>query len=278
MKGINSLYLKITKILYFSPVHKCEIGEKVKPTLEHSEKECINVLLNLIINIGTPAVKLAKKHFLILPYILMFLLSFTAQAKTQYVSDHLVITVRTGQGAQFQIIKTLESGEHVKVLEETDTGYTQIETSDGTEGWVRTQYLADEPVASEKLVQAEAKLLKTRAALKKLKENFASLSKEHKILSENQSTLSTDKKQLDTELARLNEVAKKPILLDKQNRQLQEENVTLGKDLQRLNQENHSLKDRSQREWFIAGALVLFGGMILGLIIPKLRSRKRSTW
>jgi len=223
-------------------------------------------------------VKLAKIQFLILSYFFIFSLSFTAQAKTQYISDHLVITVRTGQGAHFQIIKTLESGEHVKVLETTDTGYTRIETSDGTEGWVRTQYLAEEPVASEKLVKAEAKLLKTRTALKKFKENFAILSKEHKTLSQQQSSLSTDKKQLDIELARINEIAKKPIILDKQNRQLQEKNVTLEKDLQRLNQENHSLKDRSQREWFIAGALVLFGGILLGLVIPKLRGRKRSAW
>ena len=222
--------------------------------------------------------KLAKTRFLILPYFLLSVLSFTTQAETQYVSDHLVITVRTGQGAQFQIIKTLESGTHVEVLEVTDTGYTRIETSDGTEGWVRTQYLAKEPVASEKLVRAEAKLLKTRTALKKIKENFATLSKEHKTLSQTQATLSSDKKQLDTELARLNKVAKKPIMLDKQNRELQQKNVTLEKDLQRLNQENHSLKDRSQREWFIAGALVLFGGIILGLLIPKLRGRKRSTW
>ena len=222
--------------------------------------------------------KLAKARFLILSYILLSALSFTAQAKTQYVSDRLVITVRTGQGAQFQIIKTLESGEHVKVLETTETGYTRIETTDGTEGWVRTQYLAEEPVASEKLVKAEANLLKTRTALKKLKESYATLSKEHKSLTQTQATLSTDKKQLDTELARLSEVAKKPILLDKQNRELQEKNVTLEKDLQRLNQENHSLNDRSQREWFIAGALVLFGGIVLGLLIPKLRGRKRSTW
>ena len=222
--------------------------------------------------------KLAKNLVHILPYILMSILSFSTQAKTQYVSDHLVITVRTGQGAQFQIIKTLESGEHVKVLDVTDTGYTQIETSDGTEGWVRSQYLADEPVASENLARTEAKLLKTKASLKKIKDSFSALSKEHKILTENQSTLSKNKKQLDSELARLNEVAKKPIILDRQNRQLQEKNVTLEKDLQRLNQENYSLKDRSQREWFIAGALVLFGGIILGLIIPKLRTRKRSSW
>lgn len=233
---------------------------------------------NIIINTGIPLVKLAKKHIFILPYILMFILSFSAQAKTQYVSDSLVITVRTGQGKQFQIIKTLESGTHVKVLETTDTGYTLIETADGVEGWVRTQYLAEEPVAAEKLEHSEAKLLKTRTALKALKEKFSTLSKEHKVLSQTQASLSTNEKQLVTELARLNQVAKKPILLDKQNRELQQKNITLEKDLQRLNQENHSLNDRSQREWFIAGALVLFGGIILGLIIPKLRGRKRSTW
>lgn len=219
-----------------------------------------------------------KTRFLIISCLLISALSFSVQAETQYVSDHLVITVRTGQGAQFQIIKTLESGEHVKVLEKTATGYTRIETADGTEGWVRSQYLAEEPVASEKLARAQAQLVKTRTALKKIKESYAELSKAHKSLLEIQATLSTDKKQLDSQLARLSEVAKKPIMLDKQNRELQQKNVTLEKDLQRLNQENHSLKDRSQREWFIAGALVLFSGLILGLIIPKLRGRKTSSW
>lgn len=222
--------------------------------------------------------KLVKKHVLILSCLLISALPLTVQAKTQYVSDHLVITVRTGQGIQFQIIKTLESGEHVKVLEVTDTGYTRIETSDGQEGWVRSQYLADEPVASERLAKTEAKLLKTQEALKTVTENFAAISKEHKILSQQQSSLSTDKNQLESDLAHLNEIAKKPIILDKQNRILQERNVTLEKDLQRLNQENHSLKDRSQREWFIVGALVLFVGLVLGLIIPKLRSRKTNSW
>lgn len=222
--------------------------------------------------------KLVKQRSFLIPFILLSALSFSIQAETQYVSDHLVITVRTGQGAQFQIIKTLQSGDHVEVLEKTDTGYTRVKTSDGTEGWVRTQYLAEEPVASEKLAKAEAQLIKTREALQKIKEDYANLSKDYKEVSQAQSTLSKDKEQLDSELARLSEVAKKPIFLDTQNRELQQKNVTLEKDLQRLSQENHSLKDRSQREWFIAGALVLFGGLVLGLIIPKLRSRKTSTW
>ncbi|MDH5395205.1 MAG: TIGR04211 family SH3 domain-containing protein [Gammaproteobacteria bacterium] len=219
-----------------------------------------------------------KIRFLLLSYILLAVIPVSAQAETQYVSDHLVITVRTGQGAQYQIIKTLESGQHVKVLETTETGYTRIETPDGVEGWVRSQYLTDQPVASEKLVKVEAALEKTKESLNSIKERYATLSTEHKALVQSQTSLSSAKDKLDTELARLNEVAKKPIILDKQNRELQERTVSLEKDLQRLNQENHALKDRSQREWFIAGALVLFGGILLGLIIPKLRGRKRSAW
>ena len=219
-----------------------------------------------------------KTRFFIIFCILLSSFSFSAQAKTQYVSDHLVITVRTGQGAQYQIIKTLETGTHVEVLETTDTGYTQVRTPDGVEGWVRTQYLIDEPVAKEKLERAMSQLAKTKEALKKLKDSYANLNKEHQELTKLQTTLSSDKKTLDAELARLNEVAKKPIILDRQNKELLERNVSLEKDLQRLNQENHSLKDRSKREWFIAGALVLFGGIVLGLIIPKLRRRKTSSW
>ncbi len=211
---------------------------------------------------------------------LVFLLgaTFSAQAETKYVSDQLIITVRTGQGAQYQIIKTLKTGEHVEVLETTETGYTRVRTSDGTEGWVRSQYLIDEPVAMEKLQKAMKQLNYARTELKKVREKYTSLKQEHKTLSQQLAALQNEKSKLDSQIGHLNEVAKKPILLDKQNRELQQKNITLEKDLQRLNQENQALRDRSQREWFIAGALVLFGGILLGLIIPKLRRRKRDSW
>lgn len=246
--------------------------------LEHFLKKCIN---SVLISNYNKQVILVKKRFLILFWFLLSSLTLaatSAQAETQYVSDHLVITVRSGQGTQFQIIKTLASGTRLKVLETTDTGYTRVETPDGVEGWVRTQYLTTEPVASEKLAYAEAQLAKVKEELGKIKESYSALRKEHNALTQETQKLSDEKKNTDAELTRISEVAKKPIILDRMNRELQEKNVSLEKDLQRLNQENHSLKDRSQREWFIAGALVLFGGMILGFILPKLRGRQRSSW
>jgi len=47
---------------------------------------------------------------------------------------------------------------------------------------------------------------------------------------------------------------------------------------QSLLQENQSLKDRTARDWFMVGAGVILLGMIIGLIIPRIRWRKKSSW
>lgn len=198
--------------------------------------------------------------------------------ETIYVSDHLVITVRAGKGAQYQIIKTAQSGEKLEVLEETDEGYTFIRTEDGTEGWVRTQYLTKEPVAQERLGVAEAKLSKLTEQNQTLKTELKSLRKTSSLLEKDHQALSSNSKSQDEEIARLKKIAARPIQLDNENRKLQQANVTLEKELQLVSQENQVLKDRSQREWFIAGALVLLGGLIIGLIIPRIRWKKRSNW
>ena len=199
-------------------------------------------------------------------------------AETQYVSDRLIITVRTGQGSQYAIIKTLNTGEHVEVLEETDTGYARVRTTDGTEGWVRTQYLIKEPVAAELLEKLQAKFDKTTERYSELKTKYATLSTEHKNLTKAHEELTREKGNIDAELAKVSEVAKKPILLDRKNRELETANIELKQSIERLVIENQSLSDRSNREWFIAGALVMLGGFLIGIIAPKLRPKKRSSW
>lgn len=202
----------------------------------------------------------------------------TVHAETQYVSDHLVITLRSGQGAQFQILKTLVSGTRLEILETTDTGYTKVRTPEGTEGWVRTQYLTTEPIAQEKLANLEAQLQTAKTELSQLKESYTALRKERNVLASEKNKFTSDNSQLETELDRLKEVAAKPIILDRENRELQQKNVALEKDVQRLSQENRVLKDSSKREWIIAGALILFIGIVFGLVMPKLFVRRRSSW
>lgn len=196
----------------------------------------------------------------------------------QYVSDQLVITLRTGQGSTYQIIRTLPSGTKLDVLEMTDTGYARVRTENGDEGWIRSQYLSPEPIARIKLQAAEKNLTKLKAENAALKEETKKLHKQrHELKSKNKDLLARVKT-AESELSRLGEVAAKPILLDRENRKLQQQNISLEKKLQMMAQENQVLKDRSQREWFIAGAVVLLGGIFLGLLLPKIRWKKKNSW
>lgn len=211
-------------------------------------------------------------------FLLAFSLPVWVQAQTQYVSDKLVIMLRSGEGNQYQILKALPSGTKLNVLESKETGYTRVETEDGTEGWVRSQYLIDEPIALHKLERAEIKLARLAEQNKQLRVEVDDLKNKSKALDDERKDYINKYNSSSTELKRLNQVAAKPILLDKQNREMKQKNVSLEQELQLMQQENQVLKDQSQREWFIAGAGVLFGGMILGLLIPKVRWRKKSSW
>lgn len=215
-------------------------------------------------------------------FITLTLLAATASAvhaaEYQYVSDSLIITLRNGQGNSYQILKTLPTGTRLEVLETTEEGYTRVRTSDGTEGWVRSQYLMTEPTAAMQLEEATRKLNTLQEQHEKLRSTLSEVQAERARLATERDELLKKTDDAQSRLAHLNEVAARPIVLDKENRELQQKNVALEKELQILNQENQALKDRARREWFIAGAGVLFGGLLLGLFIPRIRWRKQSSW
>ena len=199
-------------------------------------------------------------------------------AETQYVSDDLVITLRTGQGNQFEIIKTLSSGTRLEILEQTDTGYTKVKTEAGLEGWVRTQYLTKEPIAAIKLEKAEAKIGKLNEKVASLQEDLNSLRKDKTQLDANYTKLREEHQSATKELTSLNEIASRPKQLATENKDLRLQYEKISDELVLLKQENQVLKDRSKRNWFLAGAGVVILGMLIGLIIPKLRFRKKDSW
>ena len=91
--------------------------------------------------------------------IALVLVAAMATGQTLYVSDQLVITVRTGPSTENSIIGNLVSGDPVEVLETgADSGYTLVRTESGTEGWVLRRYLAELPVAQDRLIIAEQDL------------------------------------------------------------------------------------------------------------------------
>ena len=210
--------------------------------------------------------------------VLLLLVPMTGMAATKYVSDQLVITLRTGQGNQFAIIKTLPSGALLTILQETNTGYTQVRTADGTEGWVRTQYLSDEPPAAEELAKAQDKLAKLQDKFSKVQQELSDLRKQKAQLDSEHTKLQNENKATTDELTKLEQIAAHPKQLQSENIELHEKFAKMSDEFNLIKQENQVLKDRSKRNWFLAGALVVIIGIIIGLIIPKLRFRRKDSW
>ena len=50
-----------------------------------------------------------------------------------------------------------------------------------------------------------------------------------------------------------------------------------GKETELLRQENQVLKDRAKKDWFLAGAGVMLIGIVVGLLVSRVRLR-RSSW
>lgn len=89
--------------------------------------------------------------------ILMLLFSMHVSAKdVRYVSDDLTIPMRTGTTTNHKILKFLNSGMAVEVIEEVEDGqYARVVLRDDDDktGWVKTELLMNQPSARDQLTQ-----------------------------------------------------------------------------------------------------------------------------
>ena len=209
----------------------------------------------------------------------VLILSGNAMAETRYVSDTLEITMRSGKGTSFGITRMLRSGTPVKVLAtDKKTGYTQVRTNSGKEGWVLSRFLMKGQAARDRLSTAEKNLAELELENRKLTTTMTSLKEEKGTLESSLSTLEGESRGVSQELAEIRRTASSALAIDSENKDLKGRMVSLERQLQTVQQENETLKDRTARDWFMVGAAVVLLGIIVGLIIPKIRFRKKSSW
>lgn len=207
------------------------------------------------------------------------LLSSAVAQETYYVDDELVITMRGGKGTEYQIIRTLKSGTRLEVLEtDKDAGYSLARTPGGTEGWVLTRYLTQTPIAKHRLADAENKLASLEAKTAELTAQLGQTRASRDSLDKSSSQLATENQKLQQELDRIREISSNALALDQINKELREKLIHLETELQTVEQQNAVLKDRSARDWFITGTGVTILGIIIGLILPRLRFQRKSKW
>ncbi len=217
------------------------------------------------------------KNILLSAFLLVGCAHAVAAEEIYYVSDQLVITLRAGQGDEFRIIKTLRSGTPVEVLEEGEA-FAHIRVADGTEGWVRKQYLQDKPTAQVSLDQLSARFKRTQAENRQLGQQLNALKNKHAALDKEHKRLVKDSKALRKENIHLNQLAQQPLRLEKENQSLKAESVRIKQENERLRSENAGHRESTAQTWFMYGAAVLLLGILAGLLLPKIRSRRSSAW
>ena len=202
-----------------------------------------------------------------------------AVAETRYISDRLEVTMRSGKGTDYGITRMLRSGTPVKVLDvDKSSGYSQVRTNSGKEGWVLSRFLMKGRAARDQLTAAEKKLAELELDNNKMITNITALTQEKNALEKSLSDLDGQTRNVSQELAEIKRTASSALALDSENKNLKGRAVSLERQMQTLHQENESLKDRTARDWFMVGAAVVLLGIITGLIIPRIRFRKKSTW
>ena len=211
---------------------------------------------------------------------LLLLFAVLAQAETvRYVSDALEVPLRRGASTRHKIIRMLPSGTAVEILQiDKANGYSLVRTQEGPQGWILSRYLMDTPSAHERLIEAQQTLEPLKIENAKLKEQLNTLGTQESNTTVNYQQLQEKNQLLSQELAQIRKTAANAITIDEQNKDLQEQVVGLERELQLLQQENQSLADNSDKNWFLVGSGVLLFGMILGLVIPRLRFQKRNRW
>ncbi len=209
----------------------------------------------------------------------LLMLAGNAVAETRYVSDSLEITMRSGKGTNFGITRMLRSGTSVEVLAtDKKTGYTQVRTKSGKEGWVLSRFLMKGQAARDRLATAEKNLAELELENRKLTTATTALTSEKTGLEKNLQALEGESRGVSQELSEIKRTASRALAIDSENKDLKGRMVSLERRLQTVQQENETLKDRTARDWFMVGAAVILLGVIVGLIIPKIRFRKKSSW
>ncbi|MBW2183294.1 MAG: SH3 domain-containing protein [Deltaproteobacteria bacterium] len=132
-----------------------------------------------------------KKCFFVV-LISFILFSSPLHAKTMYVSDNLIITVRSNPGLEFRVVDQLTSNEKVDLLK-TEKSWAQI-SYNNKKGWVVKRFLTEEMPDSiqiaelKKTVKKTENLEKENRALKQknaeMEERISSLLQENQKLKE----------------------------------------------------------------------------------------------
>lgn len=210
---------------------------------------------------------------------LLLLLSSALHAETRYVTDQFEITLRTGPSTSNSIIKMLKSGQALTVLEEDpERKYTRVRTTDGKEGFVLTRYLDNQPSARQRLAALQKKTEQLNKTIRDQRQELKQYREGQQTDSQTIGQLKRELQATQTELEQLKNATRDTVQVIEQNRTLQQRITRLESEKQLLEEENRSYKDSTAMDWFVRGAGVSLLAFFIGILVTRIRWRKRDSW
>ena len=211
-------------------------------------------------------------------FLFIFLLISSLQAETRYVSDFLVINLRSSIEAPYSIVTRITTGDSLEILAE-EGEYLKVKTANEEIGWISKKYTTED-VPKETII---AKLEQQIAALTgSSQQDHTQLIEDNEDLSaklqEKQQTIDQQKKKIE-ELTSINKNLKNvdPEKYQEMNKLISDLKNKANQFQQTINSlqaDNQQLRDKNRIFWFIAGSLVFLLGLLFGKIPSK---RKKKT-
>ena len=207
--------------------------------------------------------------------IALIILAFKASAESLvYITDQLDLPIRSDKEFGNNIIRLLPSGTELSLLQSTEDGWAQIQFDD-TIGWIKSFYLSPDPSAREKLKKLTRTNNDNKLLITKLSTEKEDLENQLSLLKQENTNLVVQSSKSQAEKEHIEKIYQDALKLEHENEKLIQEKLQLKAELQLAENNTQIQKDTSSRNWFIVGAIVLFFGMMIGLIAPGLLNRKR---
>jgi SH3 domain protein len=213
---------------------------------------------------------------------LAFLLPASAAlAETRYITDQLLVTVRSDTSKDFKSLENLQTDTPVEVLK-VEGAFVQVKTAKGNTGYIPSQYVSKnipKPIQISKLTQQvtalQAQLEKERQEYQK---NSAAANSEQRNIAAITSELQQTKLELEkisSDYKTLRESSEDVLNLMTTAETLTEENYRLSNELAVLQKENNNFHRSNMVQWFLAGGGVFFFGWLIGKISRRKRGFER---
>ncbi len=205
------------------------------------------------------------------------LVSVQVQAKEVYVSDVFFVPLHSGPGKNYRIIhQGVKTGTKLELIDENSINdFYRVKTSKGLAGYIPKQFVKFEKPATDQLEKAISEN-------KSLLEANANLSSKLKALTTRQAEASTklekqkhETEQLLVEYNNIKKISGAKVDINERYKALLVKYEELKNELYTQKLMNQELMDNNQYKWYLYGCLSIFGGILIGLIAPNLRFKKK---